>query len=188
MGHIRLGTLPKTQKWNQVVSLITGGAVVERIAAASADAAEHGLELASQDEGLAHAFWLLTQIPQAARQSHFSERLWELGLHASRSRPNLLETVPALAMPVHGSVHGRGGRRAPGEMGGQAAGSFRGPQAAEPLWADGERCSTGAGQARHVGSVQHRRARFLFSADQPFTRVFPESGAVEARRPGQAIR
>src|SRR5207248_6435119 len=83
VGHIRLGTLPKTQKWNRVVSLITGGADVERIAAASADAAEHGLERASQDEGLAYAFWLLTQIPQAARQSNFSERLWELGLTVS---------------------------------------------------------------------------------------------------------
>jgi hypothetical protein len=80
MGHIRLGTLPKTQKWNQVVGLIAGGADVERIAAASADAAEHGLERSSQDEGLAHAFWLLTQIPQAARQPNFSERLWKLGL------------------------------------------------------------------------------------------------------------
>jgi hypothetical protein len=72
MGHIRLGTLPKTHKWQRVVGLIAGGADVERIAAASADAAEHGLERASQDHGLAHAFWLLTQIPQAARQIDLS--------------------------------------------------------------------------------------------------------------------
>jgi len=44
MGHVRLGTLPKTQKWRQVVSLIAGGADVERIAAGSANAAENGLE------------------------------------------------------------------------------------------------------------------------------------------------
>ena len=30
MGHIRLGTLPKARKWNQVVSLIDGGADAER--------------------------------------------------------------------------------------------------------------------------------------------------------------
>jgi hypothetical protein len=47
MGHIRLGTLPKTQKWDQVVGLIAGGADVGRIAGASADAAEHGLERAA---------------------------------------------------------------------------------------------------------------------------------------------
>jgi hypothetical protein len=61
VGHIRLGRLPKSQKWNQVVSLIAGGADVSRVAAASADAAELGFERASQDEGLAHAFWLLTK-------------------------------------------------------------------------------------------------------------------------------
>jgi hypothetical protein len=70
MGHIHLGTLLKTRKWEHVVGLIAGGADVERIAAASADAAEHGLERASQDQGFAHAFWLLTQIPQAARQTN----------------------------------------------------------------------------------------------------------------------
>jgi hypothetical protein len=48
MGHIRLGTLPKTQKWKQVVSLIAGGAKVDGIAAASAEAAENGLERASK--------------------------------------------------------------------------------------------------------------------------------------------
>src|SRR5829696_4484940 len=115
MGHIRLGTLPKTQKWNHVVSLIAGGADVERIATASADAAEHGLERASQDEGLAHAFWLLTQIPQAARQSNFSERLWELGLTVS-SKPTLLEIVAAFTRAVDGHVRGSGKRSDLGEL------------------------------------------------------------------------
>ena len=114
MGHIRLGTLPKTQKWNQVVSLIAGGADVEQIAAASANAAERGLERASHDEGLAHAFWLLTQIPQAARQSNFSERLWELGLTVS-SEPTLLEIVTAFTRAVDGHVRDSGKRSDLGE-------------------------------------------------------------------------
>jgi hypothetical protein len=120
MGHIRLGTLPKTQKWNQVVNLIAGGADVERIAAASADAAEHGLELASQDEGFAHAFWLLTQIPQAARQSNFAERLSELGLSVS-SRPTLLEIVAAFTSAVDRHVRESGKRSDLGEMAQHAA-------------------------------------------------------------------
>jgi hypothetical protein len=121
MGHIRLGTLPKTQKWNQVVSLIALGADVERIAAASADAAEHGLERASQDEGLAHAFWLLTQIPQAARHSNFSERLWELGLTGLSSRPTLFEIVAAFTRAIDGHVRERGKRTDLGEMAQHAA-------------------------------------------------------------------
>jgi hypothetical protein len=120
MGHIRLGTLPKTKKWNQVVSLIAAGADIERVAAASADAAEHGLERASHDEGLAHAFWLLTQIPQAARQSNFSERLWELGLTVS-SKPTLLEIVAAFTRAVDGHVRESSKRSDLGEMAQHAA-------------------------------------------------------------------
>ena len=63
MGHIRLGLLPRTLKWQQVVALLAEAAPVDRIAAASADAAEAGLRRASDDPALAHSFWLLTQIP-----------------------------------------------------------------------------------------------------------------------------
>ncbi len=115
MGHIRLGTLPKTQKWKHVVSLIAGGADVEQIAAGSANAAESGLERASHDEGLAHAFWLLTQIPQAARTGNFSERLRELGLDVS-SEPTLLEIVAAHTRAVDDHVRERGKRTDLGEM------------------------------------------------------------------------
>lgn len=121
MGHIRLGTLPKSQKWNRVVSLIAGGADVSRIAAASADAAEHGLERASQDEGLAHAFWLLTQIPQAARQVNLSERLWELGFTGLSSKPTLFEIVAAFTRAVDAHVLQRGKRTDLGEMAQNAA-------------------------------------------------------------------
>jgi type 1 fimbriae regulatory protein FimB/type 1 fimbriae regulatory protein FimE len=58
MGHICRGTSPKTLKWSQVGSLIARGADVPWIAAASADAAEHSLERASQDEWLTHSLWL----------------------------------------------------------------------------------------------------------------------------------
>jgi hypothetical protein len=120
MGHIRLGTLPKTQKWEQVVGLIAGGADVERIAAASADAAEYRLERASQDQGLAHAFWLLTQIPKAARQSDFADQLKRLGLEVS-SKPTLLEIVGAFTNAVDRHVSTRGNRSDLGEMAQHAA-------------------------------------------------------------------
>ena len=120
MGHIRLGTLPRTQNWNQVVSLIASGANVDRIAAASAYAAEYGLERASQDEGLAYAFWLLTQIPQAAQQPHFSERLWELGLTVP-SRPTLLEIAAAFTRAVDGRLRESGRRNDLAEMAQHAA-------------------------------------------------------------------
>jgi hypothetical protein len=121
MGHIRLGTLPKTRKWNQVVSLIAGGAELEGIAAATAEAAEYGLERASRDEGLAHVFWLLAQIPQAARGKNFSEQLRELGIHIS-GEPTLFEIVAAFTRAVDGHVHETGKRTDLGEIA-QLAGS-----------------------------------------------------------------
>jgi hypothetical protein len=120
MGHKRLGTLPKTPKWENVVGLIATGADVGRIAAASADAAEHGLERASQDQGLAHAFWLLAQIPQAARQTNFSFQLWQLGLNVS-SKPTLLEVVAAFTSAVDRHVRESGKRSDLGEMAQHAA-------------------------------------------------------------------
>jgi hypothetical protein len=120
MGHIRLGGLPKTKKWTQVVNLIARGADVERVASASSNAAEHALERASDDEGLAQAFWLLTQIPQAARQANFSERLWELGLTVS-NKPTLLEIVTAFTRAVDGHVRENGKRSDLGEMAQHAA-------------------------------------------------------------------
>jgi hypothetical protein len=120
MGHIRLGTLPKTRKWKHVVNLIARGADVERVASASAAAAEHALERASDDEGLAQAFWLLTQIPQAARQANFSERLWELGLTVS-NKPTLLEVVAEFTRAVDGHVQEKGSRSDLGEMAQHAA-------------------------------------------------------------------
>ncbi len=92
----------------------------ERIAAASADAAEHGLERASQDQGLAHAFWLLTQIPQAARQSDFADQLKRLGLEVS-SKPTLLEIVGAFTSAVDRHVRENGKRSDLGEMAQHAA-------------------------------------------------------------------
>ena len=35
MGHIRLGNLPKTRKWEQVVGLIEGGAGTAQVANAT---------------------------------------------------------------------------------------------------------------------------------------------------------
>ena len=63
MGHQHLGNLPRSRKWRQVVDLISGGADVQEIAAATSAAAEHQMIDASNDPGVKHAMWLLAQIP-----------------------------------------------------------------------------------------------------------------------------
>jgi hypothetical protein len=84
MGHIRLGRLPATKRWQQVVSLLVQGASLEQIAGASAEAAESSLKHARRDPALLRSFWLLTQIPLAARSPNFRDGLKSLGLHVAR--------------------------------------------------------------------------------------------------------
>ena len=86
MGHIRLGTLSQSKKWRQVVDLLRLGADVEDIAAAAADAAETSLQGASRDPAFLHAFWLLTQIPLAARGPTFAGDLAGSGCGSTTSR------------------------------------------------------------------------------------------------------
>jgi hypothetical protein len=61
MGHVRLGRLPQTRNWQNVVGLLGAAAPANRVAAASALAAEHAIGQAAADPALTHAIWLLTQ-------------------------------------------------------------------------------------------------------------------------------
>jgi hypothetical protein len=99
MGHQRLGILPTTRRWRQVIALITGGAGAEAVAAATADAAEASLKAASDDTALRHAFWLLTQIPLAARTPNFGIALRNLGLEIG-DRPSLVEIASAMMSAI----------------------------------------------------------------------------------------
>jgi hypothetical protein len=120
MGHIRLGRLPATRRWQQVVSLLAQGAPLEQIAGASAGAAENSLTQANRDPALLRSFWLLTQIPLAARSPEFTASLRSLGLQVS-DRASLLETVGAFSAAVDEHVDQNGGRTDLGELAQHAA-------------------------------------------------------------------
>ena len=120
MGHIRLGRLPATKRWQQVVSLLARSAPLERIAGASAEAAENSLAQANRDPALLRSFWLLTQIPLAARSPDFPASLRSLGLEVSGS-PSLMETISAFSAAIDEYVDQRGGRTDLGELAQHAA-------------------------------------------------------------------
>jgi hypothetical protein len=115
MGHQHLGTLPGSRKWRQVVHLISGGADVQDVAAATSAAAEQQMADASNDPAVKHAVWLLTQIPTAARKDNFASELRRLGLRVSDS-PSLLEIATAMTDAVDRYVGKTGGRTDLGEM------------------------------------------------------------------------
>jgi hypothetical protein len=90
VGHIRLGRLPKTLRWRQVLELL-GKAELDTpaIARATTFAAERRLQELARDPTLTHAFWLLTRLTAAARQPDFAGELAELGLGWAVDEPVL---------------------------------------------------------------------------------------------------
>jgi hypothetical protein len=114
-GSQHLGILPGSQKWQQVVQLIAGGADVKDIAAATSAAAEDQMQDASNDPAVQHAVWLITQIPIAAGKEDFPSELRKLGLRIN-DRPSLMEIATAMANAADRYVDRTGGRSDLGEM------------------------------------------------------------------------
>jgi hypothetical protein len=96
MGHTRLGNLPKSRKWRDLVESLSKidhsvspsyplPISVDEIASKTLEAAEAGMERAVNDVGLRFSFFLLTQIALAAREENWSERLSRIGIMLSPS-------------------------------------------------------------------------------------------------------
>jgi hypothetical protein len=120
MGHVRLGVLPKSRKWGQVVAELRLGASVGEIAALASDAAETSLQSTAADPAFLHAFWLLTQVPLAARGPAFADDLDRLGIIVA-DPPSLLDVVAAISAAVDRHAREHGGRTDLGEMAQMAA-------------------------------------------------------------------
>lgn len=120
MGHIRLGGLPRTRGWEQVVDLIRRGGDAASVTAAVLGAAEERFNQAAGDEGLAQATWLLAQLPLAARASPYVERLDSLGLCVVEA-PGVLDLLGAFADAIDTRIRQGDGRTDFGEMAQMAA-------------------------------------------------------------------
>ncbi|WBL32174.1 hypothetical protein O5O51_10500 [Sinirhodobacter sp. HNIBRBA609] len=94
MGHIHLGTLPKSKKWRDVVGEVTEGAPDRHVVAASAIAAEKEFLAAADDPVFVEAVRLLLAIPYAARSEDFAAALREADLQISGA-PGVMEIVAA---------------------------------------------------------------------------------------------
>ena len=120
MGHIRLGVLPKTHKWQEVVAKLEVGDDAGAIARASFEAAETDLETASSDPTFLESFWLLTQLPIAARGPTFASDARSLGLPLP-DHPSLTQIASAFSAAVDQEAKRSGGRTDLGEMAQMAA-------------------------------------------------------------------
>ena len=115
MGHIRQKSFPASRKWTQVVALLEGGAAVDEIAAAAADAADAALSRAADDPVFRESVWLLMSLPRAARAPGFVAGLRELGLPVA-GEPSLFELSAGIAAALDAQARDTGERSDFGEM------------------------------------------------------------------------
>jgi hypothetical protein len=104
MGHLRLGRLPKTRRWIEVVQLLdTNPEDTTGIAASVVDAADRRLRELSSDPSLGYCFWLLTRIAWASRKPDFRQTLSGLGIEAD-TQESVLSFISRLAEHVHTEI------------------------------------------------------------------------------------
>ncbi len=90
MGHTRLGAIPKTRTWDEVVAEVAGAALaggdvpaavdMAAIAAKTLNAAQNALDRAIDDPGVRYTFYLLTQLALAARAPDWEAALGRHGI------------------------------------------------------------------------------------------------------------
>ncbi len=120
MGHTRLGHLPRSRKWREVIGLIAAGAGADQIANAIIRAAESGLMASAHHPGLVEAFWSLTQLTQAARETDFAAGLRARGFNVP-DNPSLPAILSAVSQNVDRAMPNNKGRTDLGEMAQTAA-------------------------------------------------------------------
>ncbi len=116
MGHQRIqGRLPNTAPWREVVGHVADGADIGVIAAATSNAAQLGLDLAENDEGLKQTFWLLTQVVLAARDTDFQAALRDVGV-VIPSEPTTFNIVAGFTDAIDNHLRKTHARTDIGEM------------------------------------------------------------------------
>ena len=81
MGHVRLGVLPASKKWKEIVNYLSVGNVsVGELANKVADACDKSFEKATQDPAFKHALNLMFKIPLAAQHNDLRAALSEIGI------------------------------------------------------------------------------------------------------------
>lgn len=115
MGHVRLGSLPRSRAWKEVVGLITAGADVSQIANATIRAADKAFTFVLNDKGFTEAVWLMTQLAIAAKKENLGEHLQSLGVNLPQDT-SLPDLAAAVSEALDNKLESNGGRSDLGEM------------------------------------------------------------------------
>lgn len=133
LGHTRLGPLPKSRSWDQVVESLTGSGLrgyavsssasrVNIIAAQTLKAARNTLARASFDPGVRYTFYLLTQLVLASRTADWRSLLDQHGISLS-DRSSVFDLIAEVQGAIDRYISGTAvGATDLSEMAQQAAG------------------------------------------------------------------
>jgi len=133
MGHIRLGTIPTTRKWQAVAQIVAGTgesgtgsqdlltADIDSIAAETLNAARTGLSKAIDDIGLQYTFYLLTQVVLSTRTENWVEQLAPFGIQLPGDA-GLIDLTAEVQASIDDFVTARGRPTDVSEMAQEAAG------------------------------------------------------------------
>ncbi|MFX0198511.1 MAG: hypothetical protein ACFFCW_20520 [Candidatus Hodarchaeota archaeon] len=115
MGTKWLGELPKTRNWRGVIALLKKTDNPAKVADATSQAAQGGLELAKKDQGVSHVVFMLMDAVWSSRRENFSQGLAEVGM-ALPAEPSLLDVVGAFDDALDRNLRLRGHRTDLAEM------------------------------------------------------------------------
>ncbi len=115
MGHQRLGSIPRTRQWEQVIALVESGGHVSSVAAASIRAVEQGLAHAWDDVGLRESLWRLACLPLLA-QDHICPSGLSRALGIQLSNHRLMGLAAAYVEAVDCALSNNQGRTDLGEL------------------------------------------------------------------------
>lgn len=119
MGHVRLGLLPRSKAWKEVVGLIAAGADVSQVANATITAAENAFSFVMNDIGYTEAVWLMTQLAIAAKKTDILAHLDSVGISLP-SDATLTDVTTSISEALDRATDASGKRSDLGELAGRA--------------------------------------------------------------------
>ena len=119
MGHSRIGSLPATKPWKDVIKLIADGADVPAVATATLRAAERAFAWIQEDAGFREASNLLVEIGLAAGGKDGVKKLAALGITLSENT-SVAEVAMTVGAELERRMAGQRERSDIGEIAGKA--------------------------------------------------------------------
>ena len=115
MGHSRIGTLPRTRRWDEVVELIATGADASTVADTTLWAAQKALGVVQDDPGFREAMFLMVQLALAGSQKDAVEHLAGVGVEMEGGF-SAADLAAAISAAIDRKMAARGQRQDWGEI------------------------------------------------------------------------